>query len=214
VDLVTGHGLDAALAGADTVVDLSNIQTLSAKASVQFFTATTGNLLRTAGAAGVQHYVGLSIVGADRAAAGYYAGKLAQEKLITAGDIPWTILRATQFHEFVAQVLGQSSLGPLALVPQFRTQPVAAREVAEALVDAVEAGPQGRIPDLAGPRAERLKELAAAYVRKRGQRKLVLEFTAPGPLWRAMRNGALLPEAGAAVGRQTFAQWLDRDAKR
>lgn len=91
-------------------------------------------------------------------------------------------VRATQFHEFVAQVLGQSSLGPLALVPQFRTQPVAAREVAEALVDAVEAGPQGRIPDLAGPRAERLKELAAAYVRKGGQRKLVLEFTAPGPL--------------------------------
>ena len=100
VDLVTGRGLDSALDGVDTVIDLASIQTLSAKASVDFFTATTGNLLKAGKAAGIPHYVALSIVGADKAAVGYYAGKMAQEGLVGNGDVPWTILRATQFHEF------------------------------------------------------------------------------------------------------------------
>ena len=150
----------------------------------------------------------LSIVGAEKAAAGYYAGKLAQEQLVGNGGVPWTILRATQFHEFAEQVLARSSVGPLALVPRMSTQPVAAREVAEALVDAAEAGPKGRIADLGGPHVEQLVDMVRAYARKSGQRKLVLGFTAPGKLWHAMRSGALLPEARSAVGRQTFEEWL------
>jgi uncharacterized protein YbjT (DUF2867 family) len=183
-------------------------RTLSAKASVRFFTATTRNLLTAGKAAGVRHHVAVSIVRAEKAAAGYYAGKLAQEELVTKGDVPWTILRTTQFHEFAQQVLARSSVGPLALVPRMATQPVAAREVAEALVDAAEAGPQGRLTDLGGPRVEQLVNMVRAYARKSGQPKLVLGFTAPGKLWHAMRSGHMLPEPGAAVGRQTFREWL------
>ncbi|WP_457963306.1 NAD(P)H-binding protein [Arthrobacter sp. D1-29] len=208
VDLVSGQGLAGALEGVDTLIDVVSIQTLSAKVSVKFFSATTTHLLEEAKAAGVRHYLALSIVGADKAAAGIYAGKLVQEELVSGGDVPWTILRATQFHEFAGQVLGRSSVGPLAVVPRMATQPIAAREVAVALVDAAEAGPQGRIPDLGGPRVEQLVDMVRAYAEKSGQRKLVIGATAPGRLWKAMRNGTLLPEAGAAVGRQTFQDWL------
>ena len=154
VDLVDGNGLAEALSGVDTVIDVANTQTLNGKKSVVFFTAVTGNLLQQGKAAGVRHHVALSIVGADKAAAGYYAGKLAQEKLVRDSDLPWTILRATQFHEFAEQMLQRSSLGPLVLVPRMATQPVAAREVAEALVDAAEAGPRGRAADLADLNAD------------------------------------------------------------
>lgn len=213
VDLVSGSGLAEALGGVDTVIDVANTQTLNGKKSVDFFTAVTGNLLRAGTAAGVRHHVALSIVGADKASAGYYAGKLAQENLVSNAGLPWTILRATQFHEFAAQMLQRSSVGPVALVPRMATQPVAAREVAEALVNAAEAGPQGRVADLGGPERKHLADLVRACARKQGQKKLVIEFTAPGPLWRAMRNGDLLPVAGAAVGRQTFSDWLETETQ-
>ncbi|MDR7160131.1 NAD(P)H-binding protein [Arthrobacter sp. BE255] len=209
VDLVKGTGLAAALKGVETLIDVASIQTMHTKKSVDFFMATTENLHREGKAAGVKHHVLLSIVGVDKAPAGYYAGKMAQEEEVRGGDIPWTILRATQFHEFVTQVLGRTSLGPVVLVPRFKTQPIAAAEVAEALVHAAEVGPQRRLPDLGGPKAERLKNLVDRYLRKSGKKRLVLEFTAPGPLWKAMRSGALLPAAGAAVGRQSFDEWLD-----
>jgi uncharacterized protein YbjT (DUF2867 family) len=209
VDLVDGNGLAEALSGVDAVIDVANTQTLNGKKSVVFFTAVTGNLLQQGKAAGVQHHVALSIVGTDKAAAGYYAGKLAQEKLVRDSDLPWTILRATQFHEFAEQMLQRSPLGPLVLVPRMATQPVAAREVAEALVDAAEAGPRGRAADLGGPERRQLADLVRAFALKHRQKKRIVEFTAPGPLWRAMRNGDLIPEPGAAVGRQKFSEWLE-----
>jgi uncharacterized protein YbjT (DUF2867 family) len=89
------------------------------------------------------------------------------------------------------------------------TQPVAAREVAEALVDAAEAGPKGRLPDLGGPRGEQLADLVRAYVQKTGKRKRVVPLHVPGPMGKAMRKGKLIPKAGAAVGRQTFQEWLE-----
>jgi uncharacterized protein YbjT (DUF2867 family) len=213
VDLVSGNGLADALKGIDVVIDVANTQTLNGKKSVDFFTAVTGNLLREEKAAGVGHHVALSIVGTDRAAAGYYAGKLAQEKLVSNSEVPWTILRATQFYEFAQQMLQRSSVGPLVLVPRMATEPVAAREVAEALVDAAEAGPQGRAADLGGPEQKQMADLVRVYARRQGRKKRVLEFTAPGPLWRAMRNGDLLPAPGAAVGRQTFGEWLETETQ-
>ncbi|MBT2534295.1 NAD(P)H-binding protein [Arthrobacter sp. ISL-48] len=213
VDLVSGRGLPEALNGIDTVVDVASIPTLARKAAVDFFTAATTNLLRAGKESGVKHHVALSIVGADRAATGYYAGKLAQEELVSSGDIPWTILRATQFHEFAGQVLERSSLGPLALVPRMTTQPVAAREVAKALVDAAESGPHGRVADLGGPQVEQLVDMVRAYASTfRQKKKLVVGLTAPGPLWKAMRSGALIPEPGAGVGLQTFDEWMQAEA--
>ena len=208
VDLVKGKGVGAALKGVDTVIDVSGLRSMHTKKSVDFFMATTENLQQYGRAVGVKHHVVLSIVGVDKAPAGLYAGKQAQEEAVRHGDLPWTILRATQFHEFVEQVVDRTSFGPTVLVPRFRTQPIAAAEVAEALVDAAEAGPQGFLPDLGGPQVERLGDMVGKYLRKQGKKRMVLEATAPGVLWKAMRSGALLPAAGAAVGRQTFEEWL------
>ena len=104
VDLVSGEGLDAALDGVDAVVDLANITTLSADEATRFFSAATGNLVAAAQRAGVRHVVLLSIVGIDRMPHDYYAGKLAQERVVEASPVPWTIVRATQFHEFAGQL--------------------------------------------------------------------------------------------------------------
>jgi uncharacterized protein YbjT (DUF2867 family) len=209
VDLVNGRGLAQALAGMDTVIDVSGIQTTSTKKAVDFFTNATQNLLAAEKDAGVHHHVALSIVGIDGATSGLYAGKLVQEDEVRHGGVPWTLLRSTQFHEFVPLAVKIGSVGPLVAVPKMFTQPVAAREVAEALVDAAEAGPQGRINDLGGPRTEELADLVRAYLARTGKRRKVLEAVLPGRMGKAMRSGALIPAPGAAVGRQTFQQWLE-----
>lgn len=209
VDLVNGRGLPQALAGMDTVIDVSGIQTASTKQAVDFYTNATQNLLAAEQAAEVRHHVALSIVGIDGATSGLYAGKLVQEDEVRHGGVPWTLLRSTQFHEFVPLTVKIGTVGPLVTVPKMFTQPIAAREVAEALVDAAEAGPHGRITDLGGPRTEELADLVRTYLAKTGERKKVLEAVLPGRMGKAMRSGALIPAPGAAVGRQTFQQWLE-----
>jgi uncharacterized protein YbjT (DUF2867 family) len=209
VNLITGKGLNEALHNVDTVIDVSGIRELTTKKNVDFFTTSTQNLLAAEKKAGTKHHIALSIVGIHLAKSGLYAGKLAQEEAVRHGDVRWTILRATQFHEFVPMTLGYTSAGPLALVPRMLMQPVAAAEVAEVLVDAAEAGPKGRLPDLGGPGKERLADLVRAYLRKTGKKKLIVQLPLPGPMGKAMRSGDLIPEPGAAVGRQTFEQWLD-----
>jgi uncharacterized protein YbjT (DUF2867 family) len=209
VDLVTGRGLDQALESVETVIDVAGIQTLSTKKAVDYFTNATQNLLAAETKAGVKHHVALSIVGIDNANSGLYAGKLAQEDEVRHGGIPWSILRSTQFHEFVPMSIKTATLGPLVFVPRMRTQPVAAEEVAAALVDAAEAGPKGRLPDLGGPQAEHLKNLVATYLAKTQQKKRIVQLRLPGPMGKAMRNGELIPVPGSAVGRQTFREWLE-----
>jgi len=209
VDLVSGAGLDAALAGADAVLDVTSVSTTSAGASTDFFAAVTRNLLAAETAAGVEHHVALSIVGIDGEESGYYAGKLAQERLVAAGPVPWTLLRATQFHEFAPQMAGRLSAGPLTLVPVMRTQPVAASQVAERLVDLAEGQAQGRERDLAGPRIESLARMVRDYLRVTGSRALVLSVPIPGSMGRAMRTGALLPGPDAQLATQTYDEWLD-----
>lgn len=209
VDLVTGRGLDQALQDVETVIDTAGIQTVSTKKAVDFFTNATQNLLAAEKKAGVKHHVALSIVGIDNANSGLYAGKLVQEDEVKHGGIPWTVLRSTQFHEFVPMSIKAASVGPLVFVPTMLTQPVAAKEVAAALVDAAEAGPHGRLPDLGGPRAEQLKSLVAAYLAKTGQKKRIVPLRVPGPMGRAIRSGALIPAPGSAVGRETFLEWLE-----
>ncbi len=131
VDLTTGTGLEEALAGVDAVIDVSNIVTQSRRRATEFFEASTRHLLRAEERRGVGHHVLLSIVGIDRVGLGYYQAKLAQEEFVRHSEVPWTILRATQFHEFAAQMLGD---GPVALIPSMLSQPVAAQEVADELV--------------------------------------------------------------------------------
>jgi uncharacterized protein YbjT (DUF2867 family) len=207
VDLLTGEGLDGALAGAEAVIDASNVQTLSRRRSVQFFRAATGRLLAAAERAGVRHHVALSIVGIDRVDFGYYEGKRVQEELVLAGPVAPTVLRATQFHEFPGQLLHRSP-GPLVLVPRMRTQPVAARETAAALVE-LAAGPAvGRAPDLAGPQVHDMVDLVRRTARLRGRRAAILPLRLPGAVGRGMADGSLLPREPGPRGAQTFDQWL------
>jgi uncharacterized protein YbjT (DUF2867 family) len=208
VDLMTGAGLNGALVGVQSVVDTANLSTTSGKASVAFFQHTTRVLLAAEQRAGVGHHVALSIVGVDRAPDGYYAGKVAQEALVEAGAVPWTIQRTTQFHDFAAQLFAGAKVGPLHLAPRMRTQPVSTREVAERLIDRVEAGPSGRVADLAGPREESPVEMIRAYARAIGHRGWIPAVSLPGALGRAQRDGSLLAAPDAIRGRQTFAEWI------
>ena len=213
LDLRTGTGLVDALAGVDAVIDVVGIATLSAAASSRFFAATTANLLRAEEGAGVRHHVALSIVNASRVSAGYYAGKTVQEDTVTAGAVPWTLLRATQFHEFASQTLQRSSRAGLALVPVMRTQPVAAREVAERLVELAVGSPRGHVPDLGGPREEHLIDMVRAFATASRSRTRVIQFRLPGRMGSAMRDGSLLPAGTAERGTQSFAEWLDHDVR-
>lgn len=208
VDLRSGTGLSDRLTGVDVVIDALSVSTTSASDSVDFFSATTRTLRDAEVGAGVSHHLTLSIVGIDAVPEAYYAGKLAQEDLVAAGAVPWSILRATQFHEFAAQMYARARLGPLRVAPKMRTQPIAAVEVAEHLVDLGEAGPAGRVRDLAGPREESLVEMIRAYARARGTRAWIPAIGLPGALGRAQRDGSLLPHGAPVLGRQTYAEWL------
>ncbi|MDR6905010.1 uncharacterized protein YbjT (DUF2867 family) [Agromyces sp. 3263] len=212
VDLVTGAGLSGALDGVDTVIDVASVQTLSDAASRDFFGAVTRTLLAAEVAAGVRHHVALSIVGVDDAPHGYYAGKVLQEQLVEAAPVPWTILRATQFHEFAGQIFDTAKVGPLVLVPRMRSQPVAAREVAERLVALAVGEPAGRANDLAGPREERMADLTRRWAAATGRRGRVLELPLPGAYGRALRNGTLLARPGSDLGLQAFDEWLAAQA--
>ncbi len=214
IDLTTGTGLDDALGGADVVVDVSNVSTLKADVSTRFFEGTTRTLLAAEERAGVERHVALSIVGVDRAPYDYYAGKRAQEVAIEAGSVPWTILRATQFHEFAGQIHATAKAGPLHLAPKMRTQPVAAREVASRLVDLAEAPARGGYLELAGPREESLVDMVRRWARASGHRGWIPGVALPGRFGKAQRDGTLLPGDGAEIGTETFTAWLQRTTGR
>lgn len=208
VDLVTGAGLDGALDGVDVVVDLTSVSTTSAKVSAEFFGTVTRRLLAEETNAGVGHHLALSIVGCDLVGGGYYAGKVLQESLIGKGPVPWTVLRATQFHEFARQIADRGRMGPVIACPVVATQPVAVQEVALALAELAERPPAGRVPDQGGPQVESLVDMVKAYAAARGITTPVIPVTLPGRSWSRMRQGSLLPTAGAHLGDQTFADWL------
>jgi uncharacterized protein YbjT (DUF2867 family) len=207
-DVVAGTGLADALTGADVVVDVTSVVTTSTKRSVGFFRRATGNLLAAEQTAGVRHHLALSIVGIDAETSGYYAGKVEQERLIAAGPVPWTLLRATQFHEFAAQMVQRTSVGPFVLIPAMRTATVAAAEVAGALVTLADGPARGRAPDLGGPEEAELADLVRRYLAATGQRRRVLRLPLPGAAGRRMREGVLVPGPNADRGRQTFDEWL------
>jgi len=209
VDLTAGAGLAERLAGVEAVIDASNNTTQKQAAAEEFFGSVTRNLLAAEQQARVGHHVALSIVGIDDVPLGYYQGKRLQERLVAEGDVPWSILRATQFHEFAAQVLHFARIGPISLVPRMLSQPVAAVEVAEALVDLAEAGPSGRVPDLAGPEPLQMVDAARQAARSGGRRRWVVPVWLPGA-GTGMRSGALLPQTDGPRGRQTFEEWLAR----
>lgn len=208
VDVLTGAGLAERLAGVEAVVDVLNIGTQKRAVAERFFRTTSERLVGAGAAAGVGHHVALSIIGIDRVPTGYYQGKLAQEAAVAAGRVPWSVLRAAQFHEFAEQALRFVRLGPVSVVPRMLSQPVAAREVAAALVDLAAGPPVGGGPELAGPQPLQMVDLARRVndIRRLGRR--VLPLSVPGAAGKAMRAGALLPRESGPRGEVTFEEWL------
>ena len=197
VDLVTGEGLEAALAGVDAVIDATNVASTGKRVSSEFFEATARTLMRTAATAGVRHIVALSIVGIDRVPYGYYQGKLRQEQVLQDSPVPVSILRAAQFHEFAGQYLAKVP-GPVVIVPRWRAQPVAAREVGAALAR-IAVGDPVAMSELAGPREEIMADMIRQVVRARGDRRLVVSVRVPGAAGKALAaGGGLSGQAGAA----------------
>lgn len=208
VDLETGDGLADALAGADVVVDASNGMPNGGADAVLVEGAR--RLLAAEREAGVRHHVGVSIVGIDDVPLGYYRTKLAQEAEIEAGGVPWSILRATQFHDLLAMVFGAT--GRYRVLPGFRArlQPVDVREVAVALADVAEGEPTHRREDMAGPEVVELRDLARAWKAGTGRRAMVLRGPLPGGLGKALRRGRLTDPHAERHGTTTFAGWLER----
>jgi uncharacterized protein YbjT (DUF2867 family) len=208
IDVTKAAGLDTVVDGVDAVIDTLNVRSMRKKAATDFYTTTTANLLAAERRTGVPHHVVLSIVGIDRLPLGYYQAKLRQEQTALAGPVPVTIQRTTQFHEFAGQVLDRMHLGPLALLPRFLIQPVAAQDVAVRLCDLAERPAAGRVGDLAGPEQHQLPELARRYVAARGLRRRVLAISLPPGPFRAAQTGALLPGPDADLTTLTFDDWL------
>jgi uncharacterized protein YbjT (DUF2867 family) len=157
VDVVSGEGLDAALAGVETIIDTATGPSPDQEEATAFFTASARNLQRAGAAAGAKRIVLPSIIGIDKFHGGYNAAKVAQERTLLEGPLPVRIVRAAQFHEFVEPLVGWTIQDGVARVPEMKMQPVAARDVAEALADAAEEREieNGRITELAGPQEER-----------------------------------------------------------
>lgn len=210
IDIRSGERLAEALSGADVVIDVVGIPTLSAKKARAFFLDTTARLLSAEKQAGVPHHLLLSIVGVDRAPHGYYGAKLAQEDAVVDGGVPWTILRATQFHDFSRQMFHRIGAGPFRPVSRMRTQPVDVDDVASRLVDLAEQKPAARVRDIAGPGEEDLAEMTRSWAKRHGKRAWMPALAVPGAFGRAMRDGSLLPDADAERVGPSFGSWLMR----
>ncbi len=217
VDVFTGDGLAEALAGVQTVIDVSTFPTPDQVAATEFFTTAARNLHEVGERVGVRRLVGVSIVSTDRYVTGYSVAKVAHEKELLAGPVPVTVLRATQFFEFVEQLLVWTRRGDVAYLPKMRCQPVAARAVAIALAGlATEAtgpdstDPAGPLPEIAGPRVEELADLARQWAAHRGDQIRVEEVTDPADPDRVLEaNGGLLPGPHATIAGPTFTEWLE-----
>jgi uncharacterized protein YbjT (DUF2867 family) len=212
VDVITGEGLAQALAGVEVIVDTSTQPTPDEKAATDFFKTSTHNLMTTGAAAGVQRMVVVSIVGADRFGGGYGAAVVEHERLAMAGPIPATVLRATQFHEFVPELMDWGRRGDVIQIPEMRTQLIAAQAAGAELADmALDPSIEpGTIRQVAGPRVEKLVDAARLVAERRGESTPIEEVFDPGdPAAEAYRSGALLPDPGTKTAGPTFAEWLE-----
>lgn len=208
-DLATGEGIAAAVAGAAIIVHCAG--------SSRGDEVKAGHLVRAAAQAGVRHLVSISVVGADRVPVvggvdrtmfGYMAAKLAAEQIVAASGVPWTTLRASQFHDLILVMAQQLARLPLIPVPAgFRAQPIDTAEVAARLVALALGAPRGLVPAVAGPTVYTMAELVRGYLRATGRRRLIVPVWLPGKAARAFRAGAnLAPER--AVGRRTWEAFL------
>jgi uncharacterized protein YbjT (DUF2867 family) len=213
VNTVTGEGLAQALAGAQVVVDVANAPSWEDKAVMAFFETSGRNLLAAEAAAGVGHHVALSVVGTDRLlASGYFRAKMAQEKLIKASPIPYTIVRATQFFEFVGGIAQSATEGQTVRLPPVLMQPIASDDVAAVVAEVAVKKPLNGMIDLAGPEPIRQDDLVRQFLNATGDPRTVI--TDPKALYYgiAVNDQSLTPGDNPRLGPTRFADWLSRNA--
>jgi uncharacterized protein YbjT (DUF2867 family) len=211
VNTLTGEGLAEAIVGAAVVVDVANSPSFEDKAVLEFFETSGHNLLAAEAAAGTCHHVALSVVGTDRLlASGYFRAKMAQETLIQESGIPYTIVRATQFFEFVGAIAESGVDGQTVRLPPAMMQPVASEDVAAALADVAVSGPANGMVELAGPELIRMDDLVRQFLSARGDSRQVIADPAARYFGTVVDDQSLTPGNSPRVGSTRFADWLAR----
>jgi uncharacterized protein YbjT (DUF2867 family) len=215
VNTLTGVGLSAALEDAAVVVDVTNSPSFGDTAVLRFFETSTRNLLRAAADAGVGHHIALSVVGADRLPdSGYMRAKVAQEALIRSAMVPYTIIRATQFFEFLGGIAGASSDGGTVRLPPARMQPVAADDVAAALADVAVGTPVNGIVELAGPEPLPMDALVRRFLEATDDARPVIADARARYFGAALNDSSLVPGDNPRLGFTRFERWLNQFKRR
>ena len=211
VDSITGKGLKEAMAGAQVVIDLVNSPSFEDKAVLEFFETSGRNLFAAETAAGVRHHVALSIVGTDRTPEnGYFRAKVAQEKLIETSGIPYTIVRATQFLEFVRGIAESGADGNMVRLPPILFQPIASDDVATMVADVAMVAPRNGIVEIAGPERAPLNEIIARHLKALGDPRAVVSDPEARYFGGRVEERSLVPLGEARLGRIGLDEWLRR----
>jgi uncharacterized protein YbjT (DUF2867 family) len=211
VNTLTGEGLAESIAGAAVVVDVSNSPSFEDAAVLNFFETSTGNLLKAEAEAGVGHHVALSVVGTERLSeSGYFRAKIAQERLIRRSSIPYSIVHATQFFEFINRIADDATDGNTVRVPPVLIQPIAAEDVANAVGSVAVGSPVNGIVEVAGPQEFRLDELIRRVLSKRDDPRQVITDTQAPYFGAELGERTLLPGDGARLAETRLDDWLSQ----
>jgi uncharacterized protein YbjT (DUF2867 family) len=215
INTITGEGLEEAVAGTQVVIDLANSPSWEDKAVLEFFEISGRNLLAAAAAAGVRHHVAVSIVGTDRMPDnGYFRAKVAQEKLIEKAGIPYTIIRATQFMEFLGGIAASGADGSMIRLSPGLFQPIAADDVAAIVADVALAAPRLGIVEIAGPERAPLSDIVARYLKAIGDPRTVVPDPAARYFGGRVEERSLVPLGEARLGRIGLDEWVRRSQAR
>src|SRR5438445_11229944 len=214
VNSITGEGLKEAMAGTQVVIDLANSPSFEDKAVLEFFETSGRNLLAADAAAGVRHHVALSIVGTDRSDNGYFRAKVAQEKLIETAGIPYTIIRSTQFMEFLRGIADSSADGNVVRISPVLFQPIAADDVAAIVAEVAIAAPRKGIVEIAGPQRAPFNEIVARYLKALGDPREVVSDPEARYFGGRVEERSLVPLGEARLGRIGLDEWLLRSQAR
>ncbi|ASY72806.1 NmrA family transcriptional regulator [Sinorhizobium fredii USDA 205] len=215
VNTITGEGLAEALAGTDVVIDLANSPSFEDKAVMEFFETSGRNLLAAEKVAGVKHHIALSVVGTERLQeSGYFRAKLAQERLIKASGIPYTIVHSTQFMEFLGGIAQSGTVGETVHLSPAYMQPIASDDVADTMADVALARPVNGTIEIAGPERSRLSDLVGRYLKAMGDARKIEPDPEARYFGARLEDGSLVTDNNPRLGRITFEEWFATSARK